>query len=69
MNFTPYKKIVLVVLDGFGIATPSRSNAVTQAKPATFDYLIDNYPSTTCKPRVHRSVCPGEKWETQKSGI
>ncbi len=47
MNFTPYKKIVLVVLDGFGIATPSRGNAITAAQPHTFDDLINNFASTT----------------------
>ena len=40
MRFQPYKKLVLVVLDGFGIATASGSNAVTLAQPATLNYLI-----------------------------
>src|SRR5580692_3780093 len=47
MDFQPYKKLVLVVLDGFGIATASRGNAVTLADPKTINDLIDNYPSTT----------------------
>lgn len=47
MNFTPYKKLILIVLDGFGIATPSRGNGITNAKPETFDYLINNFPATT----------------------
>ncbi len=47
MNFTPYKKVVLIVLDGFGIATHSSGNAITNAKPAAFDYLVNNYPATT----------------------
>lgn len=41
-----YKKVVLVVLDGFGIATHSQGNAITLADPQTLDYLIDNYPAT-----------------------
>ncbi|MBI2607745.1 MAG: 2,3-bisphosphoglycerate-independent phosphoglycerate mutase [Candidatus Doudnabacteria bacterium] len=47
MNFEPYKKIVLVVLDGFGIATASQGNAITLAEPTTVNHLVANYPSTT----------------------
>ncbi len=47
MNFTPYKKLVLVVMDGFGIATASRGNAISLAKKPTFDFLVDNFPATT----------------------
>ncbi len=47
MQFTPYKKLVLIVLDGFGVATDTRGNAVTKAQPATFDQLVSSYPSTT----------------------
>lgn len=46
MDFKPYKKLVLIVLDGFGIATASHGNAITMADPPTFDSLIDNYPAT-----------------------
>src|ERR1035437_6830410 len=46
MDFKPYKKLVLVILDGFGIASASRGNAITMADPPTFDSLIDNYPAT-----------------------
>src|SRR3989344_6003792 len=47
MRFQPYKNLVLVVRDVFGIATASGSNAVTLAQPATINYLIENFPSTT----------------------
>ncbi|MBI4049673.1 MAG: 2,3-bisphosphoglycerate-independent phosphoglycerate mutase [Candidatus Doudnabacteria bacterium] len=47
MNFQPFKKLVLIVLDGFGVATASHGNAVTLAAPQTINYLIDNFPSTT----------------------
>ncbi len=47
MEFKPYKKLVLVVLDGFGVASASQGNAITMAEPATLRYLIDNYPATT----------------------
>ena len=38
------KPIVLVVLDGFGEAPPSRGNSVTNAKTPTMDKLWKNYP-------------------------
>src|SRR5579872_900740 len=47
MQFQAYKKIALIVLDGFGIATPSKSNAITLAQPAEINYLVDNFPCTT----------------------
>ncbi len=47
MNLNPYKKLVLIVLDGFGIATASNGNAVTAAKPANIDSLINNFPTIT----------------------
>src|SRR3989344_5810654 len=47
MDFKPYKKLVLVVLDGFGIATVSQGNAITLADPVEFDKLVENYPATT----------------------
>ncbi len=42
-----YKKLLLVVLDGFGVATPDRGNAVTLANPQTINELVNNYASTT----------------------
>jgi len=38
------KKVILCILDGWGIAPDSPGNAVTRANPATFNYLIANYP-------------------------
>jgi 2,3-bisphosphoglycerate-independent phosphoglycerate mutase len=42
-----YKKVVLVVLDGFGIASASQSNAITLAEPQFINSLINEYPTTT----------------------
>ncbi|HEV8601721.1 MAG TPA: 2,3-bisphosphoglycerate-independent phosphoglycerate mutase [Patescibacteria group bacterium] len=47
MQFEPFKKLVLIVLDGFGIATPSHGNAITLAEPTVFNYLVDNFPAVT----------------------
>jgi len=38
------KPVVLVVLDGYGIAPPSRGNAVTNAKSPTMDKLWKSFP-------------------------
>ncbi|MDD3435024.1 MAG: 2,3-bisphosphoglycerate-independent phosphoglycerate mutase [Patescibacteria group bacterium] len=39
------KATVLVVLDGWGVAKPSKNNAITQAGPLFFDHLAANYPA------------------------
>lgn len=41
----PYKPIVLIILDGFGITTQDESNPISQSKKPFFTKLIDNYPS------------------------
>jgi 2,3-bisphosphoglycerate-independent phosphoglycerate mutase len=38
---------ILVILDGYGIALPSKGNAITMAKKPTIDRLFATYPSTT----------------------
>ncbi len=38
--------MILIVLDGWGIAKPSRGNAITIAKTPTIDSLIKKYPFT-----------------------
>lgn len=44
---TPHKPTVLVILDGWGVALPSRANAITQAHTPFFDSLVSAYPATT----------------------
>ncbi|MBI4363406.1 MAG: 2,3-bisphosphoglycerate-independent phosphoglycerate mutase [Candidatus Doudnabacteria bacterium] len=43
----PFKKLILAVLDGFGIATASHGNAITLAQPTTLNDLVDDFPATT----------------------
>jgi 2,3-bisphosphoglycerate-independent phosphoglycerate mutase len=38
------KPLILVVLDGWGIAPPSRANAITLAETPTWDHLTKAYP-------------------------
>ena len=42
-----FKKVVLVVLDGFGIAPPGTGNAVLRARIPTLNNLVNNFPSMT----------------------
>ncbi len=41
------RPVVLVILDGFGLAHASKKNAISLAKTPTFDLLIKDYPHTT----------------------
>jgi 2,3-bisphosphoglycerate-independent phosphoglycerate mutase len=41
------KPTVLVILDGWGVAPPSKGNAITMAKKPVLDRLYELYPSTT----------------------
>ncbi len=38
---------VLIILDGFGVAPPSRGNAIALAKTPVLDQLMENYPTMT----------------------
>lgn len=38
--------VVLLILDGFGIAPPSSGNAISLAKKPNYDSLLQNYPNT-----------------------
>lgn len=38
------KKVILCILDGWGVAPDSPGNAITRANPEAFNYLMANYP-------------------------
>lgn len=42
-----FKQLILIILDGFGVASPSDGNAVSLANPKNINYLINNFPATT----------------------
>lgn len=44
---TKFEQIILIVLDGFGVASPAEGNAVLAANPRNLNYLINNFPATT----------------------
>ncbi|MBZ5569241.1 MAG: 2,3-bisphosphoglycerate-independent phosphoglycerate mutase [Acidobacteriia bacterium] len=40
------KPLILVILDGWGYAPPSKANAISLARKPTFDRLLTDYPNT-----------------------
>src|SRR6266542_1424727 len=40
------KPLVLIILDGWGYAPPSKSNAISLARTPTYDKLLRDYPNT-----------------------
>lgn len=46
-TFIRPRPVALVILDGWGIAPPSRGNAITQAQTPVFHKLISTYPTFT----------------------
>lgn len=47
MSIDRPKPVVLIILDGWGVAPPSKSNAITLAKTPTYNSLVKNYPAMT----------------------
>lgn len=47
MQHKIYKKVVLVILDGFGVASYSHGNAIGLANPEALDYMASQFPSLT----------------------
>ncbi|MBI2551849.1 2,3-bisphosphoglycerate-independent phosphoglycerate mutase [Candidatus Uhrbacteria bacterium] len=46
---TRLKPVVLMILDGFGIAPPGNGNAITRAKLPVYNRLIRTYPAVTLR--------------------
>jgi len=44
---TKIKPVVLVIMDGWGVAPPGRGNAVSLAQTPNVDYLLQTYPAMT----------------------
>ena len=45
MEYPAYKKVVLLILDGFGIASSSHGNAIALAEPVALDRMVAEYPA------------------------
>ncbi len=46
-NKKTFKQVCLVILDGFGVATSGKGNAISLAKTPNFDRLVSRYPAAT----------------------
>ena len=42
-----YKPVILIILDGFGVSTEPKGNAIAEAKKPTFEYLEKFFPFTS----------------------
>lgn len=47
MQHKIYKKVALVILDGFGVAPDSHGNAIARAKTPNLNFIVSNFPSLT----------------------
>lgn len=43
------KKVILVIMDGWGIAPPDKFNAIDNAQTPNFDRLVRNFPNTSLR--------------------
>lgn len=48
-NKKAFKKVVVVIMDGWGIAAPDKFNAIDNAKTPNYDRLIREYPNVSLK--------------------
>jgi 2,3-bisphosphoglycerate-independent phosphoglycerate mutase len=60
--------MILVILDGWGIAAPNRGNAICLAKIPTIDYLGDNYPFTKLHAHGHFVGLPSYQVGNSEAG-
>ena len=62
------KPVVLLILDGWGLAKPSPANAITQAKTPNFDSLWKNYPHTTLQASGRAVGLPATQFGNSEAG-
>ncbi|TSC95731.1 MAG: 2,3-bisphosphoglycerate-independent phosphoglycerate mutase [Parcubacteria group bacterium Athens1014_10] len=62
------KPVVLIILDGWGLAPASKGNAISLAKPENTDYFWDNYPHTTLKAHGKYVGLPDEQDGNSEAG-
>ena len=43
----PYKPVILIILDGFGVSEETKGNPIAAAEKPTFNFLENNFPFTT----------------------
>lgn len=55
------KAVILIVLDGFGLAPPGPGNAITLANPANINSFLHSFPNTTLKASGQSVGLPAEE--------
>ena len=64
-----YKKVILIILDGWGLSDGKEYNAIAQAKTPNFDQLWNNFPHSRLEASENQSDCRKGRWATAKWGI
>ena len=60
------KKVILLILDGWGIAKDKNVSAIDKAKTPFMDKMFENYPHNTLEASGLAVGYPTVKWETLK---
>ena len=60
------KPVVLMILDGWGIAPPSSTNAATKAQTPHLDFYFHRCPHSKLQPSGEAVGLPAGRWETLK---
>jgi bisphosphoglycerate-independent phosphoglycerate mutase (AlkP superfamily) len=61
-----HKKVILLILDGWGIATDPKVSAIDQANTPFVDSLYRSTPTASCKRRASTWACRKDKWATPR---
>ena len=62
------RPVVLIILDGWGVAPPSQGNAITLTKTPVFDQLLKTYPSMTLQAAGEAVGLPWGEWGNSEVG-
>lgn len=63
------KKVLLMILDGWGISDNPEVSAVAKANTPYIDSLFENYPHTTLRTDGMNVGLPEGRWEIVRLGI
>lgn len=67
-QFKKNKPVVLIILDGWGLAPASKGNAISLAKTPNTNYFWDHYPHTTLKSNGKEVGLPDEEEGNSEAG-
>lgn len=61
------KKVLLMILDGWGIGAGNRADVIGSVAPQRLGELMKAYPTHSYVPMAKTSGCPTARWGTAKS--